>query len=393
MKEITRPSLIAHSALALAIPALAALAFCTEAFESLVVFATGTTATTWLSIILVGAGVLYELKLLSLLALYILAGGSVDRANAILAAPDRVRRARYIKFAAATVLLTFLVSFFVLEVVFRFFAIVPPEGTYPEDAPRFLVDNSVNSRGMREPWETIPDDDPRRRIAFLGDSFVYGYAVEPEETFTSLVEEMLSDTITINMGGIGSNPEDQYFAYSRLKDETRPDVLVHVIFLNDLDFDLGSMLQSIHRIPHHDSWLARQSYVVRYIEKQIQFLRSYRKTLDYFSGGETAARRAASWAKFEKYVTLCKEAAEEGGGEYRLVIFPWLYKLDDYPLRHVHRKVCALARKLGVPLLDLLGSFEGLDGLELRVGKVDPHPNAAGHRIAAAAISEFLESR
>lgn len=393
MEETTRSSLVFHSALALALPVLAALAVCTEAFESLVVFATGTTALTWLSIMLIGAGVLYEFKLLSLLALYIVAKGSVDRANAILARPARVRRARYAKFAAATVFLTFLVCFLVLEAVFRLLDIVPPEGTYPDDAPRYLVDNSVNSRGMREPWETIPDDDPRRRIAFLGDSFVYGYAVEPEETFTSLVEEMLPNTITINMGGIGSNPKDQYFAYLRLKEETKPDVLVHVIYLNDLDFDLGAMLQGIHRIPRYDSWLARQSFVVRYIEKQIQFHQSHRKTLAYFSGGDTAAQRAASWADFEEYVTLCKEAAEEEGGEYRLVIFPWLYKLDDYPLRHVHRKVGALADRLGVPLLDLLESFKGRDDLELRVGIVDPHPNATGHRIAATAICEFLQNR
>jgi len=164
-----------------------------------------------------------------------------------------------------------------------------------------------------------------------------------------------------------------------------------VIYLNDLDFYLGHLLVGIHHIPRRDSWMASQSKVFRYVEKTWQSRRAYRKTIEYFSGGETADQRRKSWSEFEKYVTLTKEAVEDVDAEYLLVIFPWLYELDDYPLRHVHSRILAFARALDVPMLDLLDTFEGMNDEALRVDEVDSHPNAAAHRIAANALRDFIE--
>ena len=392
--KITKSRLLTHSILAIALPLLSVSAIGTDAFEALAVFTLSSTPLIWLAIFAIGTTAYCESRFLVSLAQLVIARGSLERVNAIRCDPGRVQRARHWKFAGATVCLTLLVLFLILEVVLRMFTIVPPEGKFPRGAAiDFSVDNSVNSRGLREPWESIAADDPRRRIAVLGDSFVYGFGVEREETFTSLLEQLLPNAITINMGVSGSNPKEQYAALLKWREEIRPEVVVHVIYLNDLDFCLGYLLAGIHYIPRRDSWVASQSKVFRYVEKTWQSRRAYAKTIEYFSGGETAEQRKKSWDEFEKYVTLTRGAVEDVGGEYLLVIFPWLYQLDDYPLRHVHARIQTFARALDVPMLDLLDTFEGMNGAALRVDEVDSHPNPAAHRIAADALRDFIEEQ
>jgi len=381
-----------QSALAVALPASLAVFSRTETFASLAEAAVASTLTSWLAIIAATIATAFEFVFLASLARFVIARGSFQRYHERQSDPNRIRRVRHFRFALATVALTLVASFIMLEVTFRLFSIVPPEGKFPRGEVRFDVDNSVNALGLREPWETIAPDDTRKRIAFLGDSFVYGYAVDREKTFTSLIEQTLPDTITINMGQSGTNPKGQYRAFMKLKGEVQPDILVHVIYLNDLDFYLGDLLKGIHFIPRTDSWLATQSRVIQYIEKTWQARQARVKTIAYFSGGETQARRDQSWREFKKYVTLTKQAAESIGAEYLLVVFPWLYRLDDYPLTHVHNKMRAFAKELNVPMLDLLDTFKNRNATELRVNDMDSHPNPVAHRIAASAICDFIEN-
>jgi len=381
-----------QSVLAVALPASLAVFANTETFASLAEAAVATTLTIWLSIIAASIAAIGEFVFLASLARIVIARGSLQRYHDRQSDPTRIRRVRHFRFALATVALTLVASFILLETAFRLFSIVPPEGKFPRGEVRFDVDNSVNALGLREPWETIAPDDTRKRIAFLGDSFVYGYAVDREKTFTSLVEQTLPDTITINMGQAGTNPKGQYHAFMKLKDQVQPDILVHVIYLNDLDFYLGDLLKGIHFIPRTDSWLATQSRVVRYLEKTWQARQARVKTIAYFSGGETQTRREESWREFRKYVRLTKQATEDVGAEYLLVVFPWLYRLDNYPLTNIHEKMRAFAKELNVPMLDLLDTFKNRNATELRVNDMDSHPNPAAHRIAASAICDFIEN-
>lgn len=345
----------------------------------------------WLTIVLAGILIILQCGWLATLGRLIGAGGNAQAVADKLNNPDHQRKTRYRRFAMASVGLTLVISFLMLEVIVRLFNISPPEGKFPQASLRDQVDNSVNTLGLREPWESIADDDQRRRFAFLGDSFVYGYGVEREKCFTSLVEQKMPDVVTMNMGGIGTNPKDQYAVFVKRRDELKPEVLVHVIYLNDLDFYLGDLLNGIHYIPRQDSWLAGQSRFFRYVEKSWQAYKAYHKTLAYFSGGETEATRRKSWQEFRKYVKRIRDAAQETGCTYRMVIFPWLYQLDDYPLPDVHEKIRTYAAELSTPILDLLPTFEGRNAEKLRISDIDSHGNEKAHELAANAIVEFLQ--
>jgi hypothetical protein len=71
----------------------------------------------------------------------------------------------------------------------------------------------------------------------------------------------------------------------------------------------------------------------------------------------------------------------------RLVIIPELHAPGEaYPFRDVHDVVAAAARREGIPVLDLLAAFGGVDPQSLWVSGGDAHPNANAHRIIADAL-------
>ena len=80
-----------------------------------------------------------------------------------------------------------------------------------------------------------------------------------------------------------------------------------------------------------------------------------------------------------------------------LVIFPIFDSPLDhrYPYVEIHRTVGgSAAAELGIPVLDLLTAFTGMDTRRLAVEPfADAHPNELAHRLAAEAILETLIER
>lgn len=269
-----------------------------------------------------------------------------------------------------------------------------------DDAPpgeSKAVDYGRNALGIREPWEQVPDGDGLVRIAFLGDSFTFGYGVEAEQAFVHLLEGMLNDSegrrfVTINVGQPGTDTAAQVRRYRRLKDTLRPHVLVHVLYCNDLGHDLQEELRVIHALLRERSPMAQHSCLWRFVEGRLRALRVRRRTLSYFRGGDSPLKRERGWSHLRTGVEKVLAMAREDGTAYLLVLFPWLYTLDDYPLDDVHRRMARLAADLGVPFLDLLDAFRDRDARDVRISATDEHPNPEGHRLAADALARFLRA-
>ena len=132
------------------------------------------------------------------------------------------------------------------------------------------------------------------------------------------------------------------------------------------------------------------SRVMTYAETQIRYWQIWKDTFGYYRGGTTTQQRVESWKEFTSDIRACRAAVEQSEAVYALVMFPWLHNLDKYELRDVHDKMGTFASELGVPYLDLLDVFEGLDGEKLRIGGDDDHPSEAGHRVAAERLTRFL---
>jgi hypothetical protein len=165
----------------------------------------------WLGLGLVVCLVIIEYRWFVTLTRLIRAGGRPTTMATLDADPNELARRRRFRFRFMAVALSVLLTFGIAEVLFRAFGITPPP---PAQLPALDcedVDNSLNALGLRETWDALPTNDARLRIACLGDSMVYGYSVEPNETFCHLLETLLEDevpegVVTINMGYPGTSP-------------------------------------------------------------------------------------------------------------------------------------------------------------------------------------------
>lgn len=339
--------------------------------------------------------VLVEVRCLGTFFRLLLSHGRMEAFNAKLTNPLRIARLRRRRMRFAAVAIAVLAAFLFSEVVFRVFNIRPPATPQSAADDYLAVNNTLNAWGLREPWDSLPEDDHRLRIVFLGDSIVYGDGVEREEAFCFLVGELLATSgqegvRTINMGYWGTAPAWQLEKYLALKDRIRADVVVHVVYPNDLEIYMHRRLDEIYRIRDGDPWVGEASYLLRYAEQTIRYWAAWKRTIDYFRGGRNSEERRRAWSKFKTDVRACRQVVEDGGASYALVMFPWMVRLDDYDLPDVHETMGAFASELGVPYLDLLGVFAGMNAEKLRVSLANEHPNALGHRLAAERIVRFL---
>lgn len=74
----------------------------------------------------------------------------------------------------------------------------------------------------------------KKRIAFVGDSFVWGYDVEQDERFTDILQTKLPDWDIINMGISGYGTDQEFILIQKWFDQFQPDI-VFLLFTSDND--------------------------------------------------------------------------------------------------------------------------------------------------------------
>ncbi len=120
---------------------------------------------------------------------------------------------------------------------------------YVLDVDHLPIDgNSDNIRSEREPEEFTPDG---LNIIFLGDSFTYGFGLEPEQTFVHRVEELLDaehpdvPVRTANFAWTSSSPLLLHRRIVSIGDRYSPDLVVLCVDMTDFHDDVkyGNMLE------------------------------------------------------------------------------------------------------------------------------------------------------
>lgn len=139
-----------------------------------------------------------------------------------------------------------------------------------------------NSLGLRD---IEPDAAPKPTIAFIGDSFVWGYDAEQNARFTELLRARLPQKRIVNAGVTAYGTDQEYLLLRRLWDRIKPDVVVLMVCVdNDRKdntvntrqdgpykpyFDLapdafkGIPVPWSRHLYFADNWLARNSWVFR----------------------------------------------------------------------------------------------------------------------------------
>ena len=305
-----------------------------------------------------------------------------------------------------------------IELVGRVFGLLPTPERMHQFSPTKGYElrpghENINSHGMRD--REYPVAKPRHtfRILAIGDSFTYGQGVAQAETYAKRLEAMLNERLgdrgihfeVLNAGVRGYNTHQEMIHLQEIGLQFDPDLILVGFVLNDAE--LGHLgLKDVRS----GLWLIRVKEWMKHNMVSYRFLRNQVKRLiERFKGrggSSVAPLRLAAKRKPSPGWDLCRKSLKSIAAIAKvrnipamLVIFPYLYDLDDtYPFKGEHALVAKSGRESGMKVLDLLPEFMGLEPSALWVSPTDGHPNATGHLIAAeeiykAMLSQALEVR
>ena len=299
----------------------------------------------------------------------------------------------------------------------------------------FSYDLNINSLGLRGPEITPAKPAGVRRIAVLGDSFVWGIGAADAELFTTLLAEALPATEVLNFGVAGYSPI-QYHLLTEKVLALEPDVVVisfclgndfaDAVYWNRYDYykpyarldETGELLidgyplPNIKRFPsRYDSgmfaWLHERSYLVRLVDG---FVRGLGGGLDRYGQqgpadfDESDIYLQPDKPSTEQVMRINGKLLEAMSKAYQLRGIPVIVLAVPtkcelglcYTLESRSDAARGLLRRavagLPVTLLDPVDQFDGTD-----FWSKDAHWNAAGHRkiaqVLLPAVNVALTSR
>lgn len=256
----------------------------------------------------------------------------------------------------------------------------------------------LNSRGCRD--EEWPKDAPPgvRRVAFVGDSFSYGWGVEePADRFPELVGEKLnSETSTtiqaLNVAKPGWNTQQQTKAIEVMLDYYDVDKVVLSHVLNDIEDLLPTEPGFDPTEPPYPQWFNPDaSYLLHQLHltlvvPRLPTVRQYHEWLSAGYADQQIVERHLG--RIGRLVEMCRAH----GADMRVAFLPFVRAPAGFDQQAINGRLAASLNAAGIPAVDLSDVFDGHAASELVVNHLDSHPNQLGHRLIAERMSAWLGS-
>ena len=307
------------------------------------------------------------------------------------------------------------------------FRIVPgSSGLHRPYEGRDPVTVRINSEGFRGPE---PRTDSVTRVVFVGDSIVFDGGVPDEKTFVRLAEERLNRSLPsrrcpaecLNLGTTDAGAA-QYVA--KVKHHAlglRPDLIVVGFYLNDARPPQGFLGEDgysaaergLVRSPFYRLLTVRRGHE---IYRLVKFSRDktlsvrFRWTNRFKAGIWTSDRKEwerlvaeaeydwgagwveNTWPAVEEHLSMIVGLCRQNGILPAIVCFPvspQVQVADPFPsMQYPQEKLAEIARRIGVPLLDLLPA--------LREHRQEPlfndqcHLTSPGNRVVADELAPWI---
>jgi lysophospholipase L1-like esterase len=281
--------------------------------------------------------------------------------------------------------------------------------------PEFDALVEHDAEGWRQPKPPRPAA-PTSRILVLGDSFAWGWGVSQGQVFTDLLQAALPATVAVyNRGVPGFGTAQEYLLLQRELAALAYDAVVLLFYMNDLSDNISARQG---RRPYFElvdgelrprnqpalpvinpvkQFLREHSRAYAFVEFRLKLLkrRFFREPNehDYRTAAAVDFHDVPGYAVTARLLGEIQRLAHKHGARFFLVYIPQRSEIElDAPfpyIRSIHAMVDDIARREGIPLLDLSPPFrQHAKAGEQLIYPIDEHWTPAGHRVAAAALLE-----
>ncbi|MBI1795417.1 MAG: SGNH/GDSL hydrolase family protein [Candidatus Eisenbacteria bacterium] len=258
---------------------------------------------------------------------------------------------------------------------------------------------TVNSHGLRDPERPFAKPAGAFRMLTLGDSFMFGHGVADDSTCARILERTFNarggtPVEVVNASHIGFNSAQERAMLDTLGLRFHPDLLMLAYVLNDPE---EKPLAYPSLLPG-SLGMAMEWSSFYYLLRAIAFraLVAAGKMPEY-----PAYIRAmfdpslASWQRHRAALRGIVADAASAGVRVVAVVWPYADKghaFTPYGFAREQAMAVAALREAGAETLDLYPVFAHDRYEDLALTDADSHPNARSHRLAAAAITQFLDA-
>lgn len=251
----------------------------------------------------------------------------------------------------------------------------------------------TNAAGCRDDEWARAKPAGTRRIAFVGDSYVYGWGIEKtQDRFPELIEARFNGANqarveVMNVAKPGWGTRDQIQPIRDMIEHYDVDevVLCHVV--NDIEDRLPVSPNFNPTLPPDPDWLNPDaSYLLDFLRMRIVVPRlpTVRNYQRWLAGGY--ATESLSGAHEEDLRTIIRECSDHGVA-LRVVLLPMIQTATgELDQSSIHRRLVAMLEEEQVPVVDLWPVIAGRDASELVVSRIDAHPNESAQHIFADVI-------
>ncbi len=254
---------------------------------------------------------------------------------------------------------------------------------YPHNSPHpRTVSLAANRDGFRDSRE-LDEPDPRPRMLFLGDSFLFGDGVEESERFTNVLEKMEPSWRMDNFGIVGYGPDLMLRSLEVVGLKIRPSVVVFCMTTDSFRRvrpEFAGTGFTIPRYELHDGHLVTVPYPAPTFWNQLRISVAINKIL--------WDRMSWQWDLDEAILNRFEELGDQHSFRKALVFLPGT---DDTPLDQKRRAwLKQYAGRHSTPYLDLSDPVHKM-GQQAFIPD-DPHLNEAGHIVVARELDRFLSA-
>lgn len=256
----------------------------------------------------------------------------------------------------------------------------------------FALHTRLNSQGCRDPEWTPVKPLGVRRMAFVGDSFTYGWGIERvEDRFSNLIQKRLSKkgmaVEVLNVAKPGWNTGDEIQPIKDMIDVYHVDEIVLCHVSNDIEDLIGRTATFDPKASPEPSWFNIASTCLGdYLYRRL-FLGRSPLVRDYFEELTRAYDNPAVSAKHHERLQVVIDVCRERGVTLRVVLLPQIQDLGDgVGQTALHDRLGNWFRERGVDTVDLHSALEGEERGALVVNGLDAHPNGRAHQLFGEAI-------